>query len=371
MKKERVVVKIGSSSLTNQQGSLSREKLKQYADEIIQLRQAGNEVVLISSGAVAAGFYDLGYPSRPVTTAGKQAAAAVGQSQLMQAYNEEFSRVNIACGQLLLTRENFANHSQYQNAHSTITELLHRQVLPIINENDSIAVDELTFGDNDMLSALVAGLVHADTLLILTDINGIYDKNPNEDQGAKKYHFIPAITNDLMDQAGETSSSVGTGGMRSKLKAAGTALRLGTRVFVGRLSSGHRLEDVLSGKGDGTYIGVPGGDVLNNKKQWIGLHSVTAGAVVVDDGAAKALLRSGKSLLPAGIVDVQGHFSAGNVVDVFDQKDNLLGRGQVNMSAEELQAVKGKSTAEAASFTSTSKSEVIHRDNWITTVRER
>ncbi|WP_240375108.1 glutamate 5-kinase [Bacillus piscicola] len=371
MKKERIVVKIGSSSLTNPGGELSREKLTQYTAAIARLREAGHQVILISSGAVAAGFSGLKYPSRPVTLAGKQAAAAVGQGLLMQAYTEAFNKYGIETGQILLTRSNFANKQQYQNAYATLSELLRRGVLPIINENDSIAVDELTFGDNDMLSALVGGLIHADSLFILTDIDGIYDDNPKTNPEAKRYQFLSEIPPLLYEQAGEAGTNVGTGGMRSKLDASKTALSLGLRVFIGTAADENCLLDILSGKGNGTYIGFSGHEILTNKKQWLALHSLPAGELHIDSGAKKALLHKGKSLLPAGIVKVTGRFEQGAVVEVKDEQGLLLGKGQVNMSAAELEKIKGKSTAEAAAYTRTTRPEVIHRDEWVHIEKER
>ncbi|MFB5660682.1 glutamate 5-kinase [Alteribacillus sp. HJP-4] len=371
MKKERVVVKIGSSSLTNTNGSLSHDKLSDYVASIAELRRHGHQVILISSGAVAAGFSGLGYPSRPVTLAGKQAAAAVGQGHLMQAYTEAFHSFGIETGQILLTRSNFSNHTQYQNAYSTLSELLRRNVLPIINENDSIAVDELTFGDNDMLSALVGGLIHADSLIILTDINGIYDANPKIHHQAKRYHFLSEITPELFAQAGDAGSSAGTGGMKSKLQAAETALSLGLRTFIGMGSGPLKLVDILSGKGDGTYIGFPGKFVLKSKKQWLALHSLPSGRITIDDGAKEALLHKGKSLLPAGVTKITGSFESGAVVEVADLKMKLLGKGIVNMSAAELENIKGKSSSEAASMIMTEREEVIHRDEWVQSIKER
>ncbi|MGY4689710.1 glutamate 5-kinase [Salibacterium sp. K-3] len=371
MKKERVVIKIGSSSLTNAGGGLSHPKLNEFVEAIAALHEDGHQVVLISSGAVAAGFSGLKYPSRPVTTAGKQAAAAVGQGRLMQAYTEAFRRFQIETGQILLTRDNFADKSQYQNAYSTLTELLHRGVLPIINENDSIAVDELTFGDNDMLSALVGGLIHADCLIMITDINGIYDSNPNTDPTAKRYHFLSDIEEEQLGQAGDSSSAVGTGGMKSKLQAARTGLSLGLRAFIGKAEGASSFQDILAGKGDGTYIGFPGRFMLNSKKQWLSLHSLPAGEITVDEGARTALLQKGRSLLPAGILEVQGHFESGSVVEVKDNRGQLIGKGQVNMSAEEILNIKGKSSQEAAGLTVTKRAEVIHRDEWVPAEKER
>lgn len=372
MSKQRIVVKIGSSSLTNENGGLSRTKLKEHVEAIAKLKELGHEVILISSGAVAAGFTSLGYPTRPVSISGKQAAAAVGQGLLMQGYAEECKKHNIVTAQLLLTRHSFGDKEQYQNAYAALSELLKRNVLPIINENDSVAIEELTFGDNDMLSSLVGGLIHADFLMMLTDINGIYDKNPRKHPDAKKYNFLPDITDELVNAASGAGSSVGTGGMRSKVEAARTALSLGIHVFIGVGSGAYKLVDILAGKGDGTYIGNAGGPGLKNSKQWIALHSPVSGRIMIDQGAVLAMLEKGKSLLPAGISNIYGEFKIGEVVEVLNVKGEVIGKGQVNYSSEELNQIRGLSSYEAKQKAGSKRSNVvIHRDNWVSQKRER
>lgn len=249
MEKKRIVVKIGSSSLTDQDGSLCIDKLREHVDALAYLKKKGHEVVLISSGAVAAGCLGLGYLSRPETLVARQSAAAVGQGLLLQAYTEEFNRHGIIAAQLLLTKD------LYKNAYATLTELLEHDVLPIINENDSVSKDDLSFGDNDMLSALMSGLVKADFLMILTDINGIYGQNPHINPSAKKYGFLSEIHDELIAAASGADSKVGTGGMKSKVEAARTALGFGVQIFIGSGSGIEKLTDILQGKGDGTYIG--------------------------------------------------------------------------------------------------------------------
>ena len=366
MSKQRIVVKIGSSSLTNANGGLATEKLIEHAEALATLKKAGHEVILISSGAVAAGFTKLGYPTKPVTIAGKQAAAAVGQGLLMQGYEEAFARHDIVVAQLLLTRRDFLNEDQYNNAYQTLAELMQRGAVPIINENDSTSVAELTFGDNDMLSALVSGLIHADFLAILTDINGLYDEDPRKNQEAKKYHYLPQITDELLTQAKTTGSKLGTGGMRSKIEAAKTASTLGVNVFIGTGEGNNKLIDILEGKGDGTYIGVTSKKTLKNKKQWIAFHSDAKGKIIIDDGAAKAILKKGKSLLPVGIKEIVGTFQKGDVVEVVNIKGQVIGKGQVNYSSEELEKIKGKGTNEAQQVINCQYTEAIHRDQWIT-----
>lgn len=366
MSKRRIVVKIGSSSLTNSNGGLSIEKLTEYANALAKLKQQGHEVILISSGAVAAGFTKLGYPTKPVTIAGKQAAAAVGQGLLMQGYEEAFARHDIVVAQLLLTRNDFLSEEQYSNANAVLKELLARGVIPIINENDTTSVAELTFGDNDMLSALVSGLVHSDFLIILTDINGLYDEDPRKNPDAKKYHYLPIVNDELFLQATSAGSKVGTGGMRSKIEAAKTANTLGVNVFIGTGAGEEKLIDILLGKGDGTYIGSATKKVVKNKKQWIAFHSTTKGNIIIDDGAAQAILTKGKSLLPVGIQEVVGSFKKGDVVEVMNKRGKVIGKGQVNYSAEELRSIKGKDSFEAKKTINYQYDEAIHRDQWIT-----
>lgn len=361
MEKKRIVIKIGSSSLTNTRGEIDQEKFNDHIEAIAVLREEGHEVILVSSGAVAAGFASLGYPSRPVTLKGKQAAAAVGQSLLIQSYMEKLRYFNLIPAQILLTRNDFSKKERYRNAYATITELLNRGIIPIINENDTVSVEELTFGDNDMLSALVSGLVHADQLIILTDINGFYTDNPKKNANAKRVDFIGEITEEMLKSADGAGSSVGTGGMLSKLLAAKTALSLGVRVFIGSGSGKSKLVEIVGGKGDGTYIGNEKLDTVKNTKQWIALHSPVSGQIFIDQGAEEALLTNGSSLLPAGIYDIKGTFEQGDVVEVYGAS-GLLGKGEVLYSADSLRKIMGKRSEESTGIVTV---EVIHRNQWV------
>ncbi|MEK4012298.1 glutamate 5-kinase [Peribacillus sp. FSL M8-0224] len=360
MEKKRIVVKIGSSSLTNTQGEIDQNKFSDHIQAVAALRKAGHEVVLVSSGAVATGFRKLGYPTRPVTLKGKQAAAAVGQSLLIQSYMEQLGNFGIVPAQILLTRKDFSKKDRYKNAYATLMELLERGILPIINENDTVSVEELTFGDNDMLSALVSGLVHATNLIILTDINGLYDSNPQTNPGAKRFDKLSEVTDDLLQMAEGAGSNVGTGGMKSKLIAAQTALSLGVKVFIGSGLGSDKLLTILEGNGDGTNIGNEDMAMVTKNKQWISLHSKVSGKIFVDEGAERALVSNGSSLLPAGIYEIKGVFNKGDVVEVFGA-NGLLGRGEVLYSDEELKQAMGKRTSELI-ITSI---EVIHRDKWV------
>lgn len=364
MERKRIVVKIGSSSLTDSKGEIDEQKFMDHINAIAALRKAGHEVLLVSSGAVAAGFSQLGYSSRPVTLKGKQAAAAIGQSLLIQNYMSQFSIHGIVAAQILMTRDDFSVKKRYENAYSTIHELLNRGILPIINENDTVSIAELTFGDNDMLSALISGLAHADQLIILTDINGLYDSNPNKNQGAKRIDRIKFVTEDLYTIAQGAGSKLGTGGMISKLLAAKTANSLGVQVFIGKGHGEDKLLNIMNGSGDGTYIGSDQLLPIKKTKQWIAFHSVIKGKLYVDKGAERALISNGSSLLPAGIRQISGTFEKGDVVEVYGHR-GLIGKGEVLYSAHILESMKGKRSNQLNDEIFTSL-EVIHRDQWVT-----
>ena len=358
MERKRVVVKIGSSSLTNSKGEIDEIKFTDHVAALARLKQAGHEVILVSSGAVAAGFRKLGYSSRPVTIKGKQAAASVGQSVLIQAYSDEFARYGNIPAQILLTRSDFSDKQRYKNAYETLSELLERSIIPVINENDTVSVAELTFGDNDMLSALVSGLVHADQLIILTDVNGLYTANPLTNPDAQRITLIEEITDEMLGFAAGSGSKVGTGGMQSKLAAAKFAMNAGVDVFIGTGSGTEKLIEILENNGDGTYF-KRNDKAIPTTKQWVTLTKAS-GKLFIDEGAVNALQHGGKSLLPAGIYAFEGQFKRGDVVEVFD-RHTCIGRGEVLYSANELEKAMGKRTDEI----SHDPIEVIHRNQWV------
>ncbi len=364
-KKCRIVVKIGSSSLTEEEGGISQAMLSDHVSALTYLKQLGHEVILVSSGAVAAGFTMLGFPSRPSSIEMKQASAAVGQGLLIHAYSQAFAKDQIPVAQILLTRRDFSTRRQFINAHNTLTALLQKGAIPIINENDTVAVDELTFGDNDMLSALVAGALHADLLVILTDTDGLYDSNPRVNPHAKKFSHIERITPEIEEMASGAGSKIGTGGMKSKVIAARTALSFGVKVFVGKGKGNQKLYHILQGNGQGTYFGTASLSSMTSKKQWIAFHADVKGSVIVDPGAKMALQESGKSLLPSGVTKVEGNFSKGDIVEVITPFGERIGKGLVNYSAEMINKVKGHSSEYAMSIGDGNKPEVIHRDEWV------
>ncbi|MCR8842906.1 glutamate 5-kinase [Paenibacillus sp. SC116] len=362
---QRIVVKIGSSSLTSEQGGLDRSKIAFFANELLSIIANGHQIVLVTSGAVAAGFTRIGYSTRPKQLHEKQAAAAVGQALLMQAYQEQFNSQGVTAAQILLTRQDFANRKRGHNAWMTIEELIKQGVIPIVNENDTVSVDELKFGDNDTLSALVANLVHANQLVIITDTDGLYTADPRKDSNAKKFEHIEMITEEIYSYAGGAGSTVGTGGMRSKLDAAKIAMRGGVKAFVGSVQQDGDLRRAVEGVGTGTYFATKQNG-LPVKKQWLGFHSTPLGTIVVDGGAEQALLGKGSSLLPVGVHLVQGDFHAGDVVEVTGIDGKVIGRGIVNYEHDQLMQVAGCTTADVLKKLNVPRIEVIHRDEWVT-----
>ncbi|MEK8129766.1 glutamate 5-kinase [Paenibacillus filicis] len=362
---QAIVIKIGSSSLTSSEGGLNRERIEFFASELASLHLRGCPVLLVTSGAVAAGFRELGYPSRPKQLHEKQASASVGQALLMQAYHEAFARHGIGVGQILLTRSDFVSRKRIHNAQMTLEELLRRGMVPIINENDTVSVDELKFGDNDTLSALVANLVRAQRLVIITDVDGLYTGDPRNDANARRIDRVTEIDEDLYQLAGGSGSAVGTGGMRSKLEAARISMRGGIPLFIGRVVEPGDTLLAVDGTGKGTYFDTTANS-LPMKKQWLGFHSQPQGTVTVDEGAEKALVAGGRSLLPAGVREVTGEFHPGDVIEVVNVSHRTIGRGVVNYASWQLQAVAGLSTDEVQKRIEVQRMEVIHRDEWIT-----
>lgn len=362
---QRIVIKIGSSSLTSEAGGLNAEKICFFAKELAALHQQGSPLLLVTSGAVAAGFTHIGYKSRPRLTHEKQAAASVGQALLMQAYNSAFQQYGIKVAQILLTRSDFSNRRRVHNAMMTIEELLKQGIIPIINENDTVSVDELKFGDNDTLSALVANLVKAGQLIILTDMDGLYSDDPRKNVDAYRIERVDQISEEIFQIAGGSGSAVGTGGMRSKIEAARIATRGGIPVFVGQVIEDGDLALAITEQGKGTYFGTTL-QTLSVKKQWVGFHSIPQGAIQVDPGAETALLSGGKSLLPAGITDVKGDFHPGDVIEVTNNEQQIIGRGVTNYATWQLQAALGLSSEEVRKRIDIQRIEVIHRDEWIT-----
>ncbi|MDD3472208.1 MAG: glutamate 5-kinase [Syntrophaceae bacterium] len=360
----RVVVKLGSSVVTTDNG-LDRKMIKDLADDIHAMRNMGKEFIIVSSGAVAAGVKRLGMKEGARTIPQKQAAAAVGQSRLMSAYDEAFGRYGIRVAQMLLTRDDLTHRQRYLNARNTLMTLLSWGVIPIINENDTVVVDEIKLGDNDNLSALVAVLASADLLLTLTDIEGLMDCDPRVNCNACLIPVVETITPELKHLAGGTSSRVGRGGMASKLEAASKAQMSGVPMIITRGKVENVVRKALSGESCGTLI-LPAKEKISARKSWIRYNLRPEGAVKIDKGAAQAITHFGKSLLPIGIVDVEGSFDDGAAVDVIDQKNTKIAVGLANYSSDEMRRILGRQTAEIDWILGYRRyEEAIHADNLV------
>jgi glutamate 5-kinase len=347
-KKQRIVIKIGSSSLTSRHGEISRKKLEKLADEVVYLKDIGHEVVLVSSGAVAAGYRKLGCLERPHTLPEKQAAASIGQGLLMESYSELFLSHGYIAAQILITRSDFSDEVRYTNVRNTLNVLLDRGMIPIVNENDTVTIDRLKFGDNDTLSAKVAGLVDANHLVILSDIDGMYDANPTSNPNATLLELVEEITPELEAAAGGSGSYVGTGGMKSKIEAVKIAMASGIPTFIGKASRKNIVIDAVSGKAKGTYFKrKPTLNKLNQKKKWIAFHSGPEGDIVINQPAKEIMVKNRQSLTVSGIHQVMGKFEKGSVIRVNDCKGNEIGLGIVNYSASDLKRLLEKKSISA------------------------
>jgi glutamate 5-kinase len=361
----RIVIKVGSSLVTNQGQGLDHTTLTCLAEQIAKLKQAKKEVVLVSSGAIAEGMQRLGWKKRPHALYKLQAAAAVGQMGLIQAYESCFRDYELQTAQLLLTHEDLSNRKRYLNARSTLTTLLSMNVVPIINENDSIATEEIRFGDNDTLAALVTNLIEADVLVILTDQAGLFTADPRIDAQAKLLNeaMVEDPTIELM--ASDVGSIVGRGGMRTKIIAAKRAARSGAHTII---ASGHEanvLVRLVQGEAIGTQLMTKTLKVAA-RKQWLASHLQTHGKITLDEGAVKALTVEGKSLLPIGVTNTTGNFERGEVVNCIDLEGREIARGLVNYSAMETQKILRCPSSEIESILGyVDELELIHRNNLV------
>lgn len=365
---ERIlVVKVGTSTVATASG-LNGKALMRLAGAVSDLAERGWRTVIVTSGAVGAGRARLGMTERPRSIAAKQAAASVGQGLLMHAYETFLAPLGLASAQLLLTRADLADRQRYLNASNTLRALLDHdvRVVPIINENDSVAIDELKFGDNDTLSALVAQLVDADWLAILSDVDGLYDQNPTQHPDARLIPEVPELTPAIEALAGGAGSDVGTGGMVTKLAAARIATSSGIPMALMSGQDPARLVDLAEGRAVRGTIFRAREDRLEARKRWLAFGMAVKGSLVLDEGAVRALCQDNKSLLPAGVSDVEGDFGAGETVSLRDATGRELGRGVVNYAAGELRRIRGRKSAEVEDLLGYKVAdEVVHRDNLV------
>jgi glutamate 5-kinase len=356
-----VVVKVGSSSLTTATGAIDDGRVMALVDALAERRASGIEIVLVTSGAIAAGLEPLGLKARPRDLATQQAAASIGQGLLMHRYTEAFARHGITVGQVLMTAEDVVRRSHYRNAQRTLYRLLELGALPIVNENDTVATDEIRFGDNDRLAALVAHLVHAELFVMLSDVDALYDAPPSR-KGATRVAEVrdPRQLDDV--DLGRRGSSVGTGGMVTKVAAARIATGAGVPVL---LAHADAAREVLAGDDVGTWFASTGRRVPT-RLLWLAHAASPHGRLTLDAGAVRAVVDRRASLLPAGVTAVDGAFVAGDPVDLVDQNGHTVARGLVNFDASELPALLGRSTRELAQQLGTAyEREIVHRDDLV------
>jgi glutamate 5-kinase len=365
-KARRIVIKVGSAVLTSSDQGLDQNRIERLAADISAIMAQGREVLLVSSGAIAAGLAKLGLKNpKGMPLSLKQAAAAVGQSSLMWSYEKAFGNHGKKVAQVLLTREDLSNRTRFLNARNTLQALLDHDVVPIVNENDTVSVDEIKFGDNDNLSAMVVHLADADLLVILSDIDGLYTADPRIDQSATLVSLVEKITAEIERCAGDALTSVGTGGMCSKLM---TAKKVGVygvpMVIVNGKTTGVLQE--LFDSGDVGTLFLPRPEKQDSRKHWIAYTTCSSGRVMVDDGGCDALVNKGKSLLPGGVVKVEGSFKIGDCVTCVDHSGNAFARGLVKYSSADLDRIKGLKTSQVESVLGRKDyDEIIHRDDLV------
>lgn len=362
-KADVLVVKVGTNVLADAKGALDRARMQSLCDQITRIRQLGKRVVLVSSGAIGAGVGRLNLGKRPTDLPHLQACAAVGQCALMQVYQECLSPHGIAAAQILLTAGDFDSRARYLNARHTIFTLFEYGCLPIINENDTVSVAEIKFGDNDQLAAMVANLLQAPLLILLTNVDGLYTGDPREDATAKLVGTVPHIDRAVTDMAGATKSTLGTGGMKSKLKAARIATAAGGAVIMANGSVDGILDSIMQSDHVGTLF-LPHGEGLSARHRWLAFTARPHGSLLVDSGARKAIEQGGKSLLPVGVKAVQGEFGKGDVIAICDESGIEFARGLSNYSSSDTERMRGLATDQIErAIGKLPYVELIHRDN--------
>jgi glutamate 5-kinase len=360
-----VVVKVGTNVLAGADGQLDHTRLQSLADQVQRLRQAGRKVAVVSSGAIGAGVGRLGLDKRPSDLRHLQACAAVGQGFLMRAYEECLASHGAHTAQILLTAGDFDNRTRYLNARNTILTLFEWNVLPIINENDTVSIAEIRFGDNDHLAAMVTNLLQAPLLVLLTVVDGLYDSDPRKNPAAKVLTTVPNIDSSITDMAGPSRSSLGTGGMRSKLRAARLVTASGESVIIANGTQPDTLDRLFAGEPVGTLF-LPHGNTVPAWKRWLGYTAQPKGRLLVDDGARLAVTQKGRSLLPIGVTAVAGSFSKGDVVALIDPSGLEFARGLTNYSAADAGKICRLRTEQIAEVLGRLPYvEIVHRDNMV------
>jgi glutamate 5-kinase len=364
---KKILVKIGSAVLTGAEG-LDLKIINALVREMSDLSHKGYSIVIVTSGAIASGKHRLNITDKLKSIPEKQAAAAIGQGRLMRVYSKAFEKKGLYVAQILLTLSDLTDRQRYLNIRNTLSTLMEWGVTPIINENDSVAVDEIKFGDNDNLAAMIANIVEADIFINLTSTAGLYDCNPAKSKKAELIGLVREITSEIEAMASAETSSVGTGGMKSKILAAKKVTAIGIPCIIAPGKRKRVLTDILAGKEIGTLF-LPMADRLNSKKYWIAFTLRSRGRLIIDDGAKKALLDKGKSLLPSGVIDVEGDFDLGDPVSCVDREGTSLAKGLVNFSSAEIRKIMGLKTSQICQVLGHKDyDEIIHRDNLVITI---
>ena len=362
---KRWVIKLGSALLTNDGSGLNQTELAKWVAQMVELRNQGVELVIVSSGAVAEGMQRLGWKTRPSAIHELQAAAAVGQMGLVQAYESEFAKSGLHTAQILMTHDDLSNRARYLNARNTIQTLIEHGVIPIINENDTVVTDEIRFGDNDTLAALTANLIGADVLVILTDQQGLYDSNPRENPNAKLIEQAQVSRKDIEAMASPEGGALGRGGMYTKVMAAKRAARSGTATLIASGREAEILPKLFSGEQYGTLL-VPDLEPIRARKQWLAGHLQARGRLTLDAGAVKVVTEQGRSLLPVGVTQAEGDFKRGEMVICQDEQGREVARGLVNYSAEEARKILRQPSQNIQTLLGYIDDEsLIHRDNLV------
>ncbi|HUI31471.1 MAG TPA: glutamate 5-kinase [Candidatus Acidoferrales bacterium] len=358
-----VIIKIGTNLLAEKDRGINIERINSIAKSVSYLRSLGKNVAIVTSGAIGAGVAAMRLSGRPKSIPESQATAAVGQPLLMEAYENAFRKQRLAIAQILLTKDDFISRSRYVNAKNTFAVLFDKGVVPIINENDTVAVEEIKLGDNDNLSAMVATLVEANIMIVLTDIDGLFSDDPALNHDAEMIRIVEKITPEIERFAKRNKNDLSTGGMITKIQAAKRCVKSGIAMIIANGKNPQAIDEIFSGEFRGTVF-LPAQKKLSMRKQWIGFVSSTAGTIVVDEGAKSALLKLNKSLLPSGIVKIYGSFNVKDIISILDTDGNEIGKGVTGYSSAELMKIKGKKSADIeAILRRKAPAEVVHRDN--------
>lgn len=364
-KTKRWVIKLGSALLTNDGSGLNQTELAKWVTQMVELREQGVEIIIVSSGAVAEGMQRLGWKTRPTALHELQAAAAVGQMGLVQAYESEFAKSGLHTAQILMTHDDLSNRARYLNARNTIQTLVSHGVIPIINENDTVVTDEIRFGDNDTLAALTANLIGADVLVILTDQQGLYDANPRENPQAKLIQQAQVSRKDIEAMASPEGGALGRGGMYTKVMAAKRAARSGTATLIASGREPNVLPRLFSAENLGTLL-VPDLEPMKARKQWLAGHLQARGFLTLDAGAVKVVIQQGRSLLPVGVTKVEGQFKRGELVICQDEAGREIARGLINYDHNEARKILRQSSHKIFEILGYEGDEsLIHRDNMV------